>query len=74
MESNKDGYRALVEEFNVHHFLEAAGFAGQAEVADAADEVFVELAGEVGAGGGIERGAAAAANIAIQGELRDRQN
>src|SRR5580700_6201324 len=67
-------YRAIVHQFYLHHFLEAAGVAEKAGGSDACDKVFVELTGALWRGCGVEGWAFAAADVAVQGELRDHQN
>ena len=70
----QDGYWAVVHQFDFHGGLEAAGFAGQSQGADLIDEEFVELAGMAGRGGGVEGRTFAAADVAVERELRDCQN
>ena len=72
IQQNRDG--AIVYQFHFHHFLEAAGLAGQTSVPDARHEVLVELASPPRRRGGIERWPLATANIAVQRKLRDHQN
>src|SRR5262249_50341217 len=50
----KDGDGAVVHQFDVHHLLEAAGFAAQAGGAHAVDEVFVQVSSFFRSGGFIE--------------------
>ena len=50
----QNGYRALVHQFHLHCFLEAAGFAAQAGGANLLHEEFVELARFFGRRGGVE--------------------
>ena len=58
----QDGDRAIVHQFDFHHCLESAGRDVQARGADFRDEVLVEFVGPLGAGGGIEGRALAAAH------------
>jgi len=67
----EDGDRALVHQFDFHYLLEASGFAAQAEGAYLGDEVFVEFAGALGTGGGVERRPFPFPDVPKQGELRD---
>jgi len=70
----KDRHWALVHQFHLHHFLEAAGFAVQAGGANLFYEEFVELARLFGRRGGIEGWALASSHVAVERELRDRQH
>src|SRR3954453_17349741 len=70
----KDRHRPVIHQLDLHHLLEASGLAAQAERANALDEVFVKLPGLFGARGIVERWALAFPHIAIQRELRDREN
>src|SRR6516162_7646483 len=69
----QDGYRPLVDEFDFHHFLEAAGFAAQAEVPYTGNEMFVEFASALGSCCSVEGWPLAFANVTQESELRDSQ-
>ncbi len=69
-----EGYGAVVFAEDVHAGGEDAGLDGYALLADQLDDVFVELCGVIGQGGGIEAGSASFAAIAVEGELTDEQD
>ena len=62
----KDRHWALVHQFHLHHFLEAAGFAVQAGGANLFYEELVKWVGFFGRRGGIEGWALASSHVAVE--------
>src|SRR5271166_5224836 len=67
-------YGPIVDELDLHHFLEAAGFAAQAGCSDALDKKLIQAPSMFRRSRSIERRALAAARVSVQGELRNREN
>lgn len=61
----------FVHEFDLHHFLEAAGFAAKARSLNLLHEEFVEAPCVVWGCSGVERWTLASPRVAEQSELRD---
>jgi hypothetical protein len=70
----QDSDRPFIRELDFHHFLKASSFAAQAGGANLLHKEFVELSSLFRWCGTIERGPLAAAHIAVERKLRDRQN
>ena len=66
-----EGDGAVVDEFDLHVGAKAAAGDFGVQGVGAGDQVFVELAAQLGRGGGGEAGAVAAAGVGCEGELAD---
>src|ERR1700758_2476871 len=70
----QNGDWPVIDQLHLHHFLKPPGFTAHPGSADAFHEVLIKVARFLGRSGSIERRTLAAADVAVERELRDHQN